>query len=157
MIFAMTQELSARLDVVLKSVLDRAEAQAVYLSDRGGNIIALQANHEHPNQENISALAAGSFFATQELARLIGEGGFHCVFHQGGTSSVYMQSLENEMLMMVVFDKQSNPGLVRLYSNEAGSSIENVINSEDQSNQGMPALGMEFEIDDTAQPFKFQS
>ncbi len=68
-----------------------------------------------------------------------------------------MQSLENEMLMMVVFDKQSNPGLVRLYSNEAGSSIENVINSEDQSNQGMPALGMESEIVDTAQPFKFQS
>jgi len=157
MIFAMTHELSHQLDTVLQGVLDRSEAKAIYLSDKGGNIIAQRSESHYANEENMSALAAGSFFATQELARLIGEGGFHCVFHQGGNSSVYMQSLENEMLMLVVFNKESNPGLVRLYSTEAGSTLERLLKDEDQSNQGMPALGMEFTIDATAQPFRHKS
>ena len=157
MLFAMTLELASQLDTILRSVLDRAEAKAVYLSDKGGNILAQQSDGQYPNEENISALAAGSFFATQELARLIGEGGFHCVLHQGGASSVYMQSLEGEMFMLVVFDKESNPGLVRLFANEAGSSVERLFEAESQSNQGMPALGMEFEIDESAQPFSHTS
>jgi predicted regulator of Ras-like GTPase activity (Roadblock/LC7/MglB family) len=157
MIFAMTTELSARVETFLQHVLDRAEARAVYLSDKGGNIIAQRSLDEYPNEENISALAAGSFFATQELARLIGEGAFHCVFHQGGTTSVYMQSLEGELLMLVVFDKESNPGLVRLYANEAATSVERLLAEADRSNEGMPAFGMEFEIDDTAQPFRHTS
>ncbi len=157
MIFTMTIELSLRVERLLQQLLDRAEARAVYLSDKGGNIIAQRTMAEYQNEENMSALAAGSFFATQELARLIGEGGFHCVFHQGGNNSVYMQSLEGEMLMLVVFDKESNPGLVRLYANETGRSVERLLAEEDQSNQGLPAIGMEFEINESAQPFSQSS
>lgn len=157
MIFAMTIELSLRVERLLQSVLDRAEARAVYLSDKGGNIIAQRTMRTYAHEENMSALAAGSFFATQELARLVGEGGFHCVFHQGGNTSVYMQSLAGEMLMLVVFDRESNPGLVRLYANEIGQSIERLLAEEDRSNQGMPAIGMEFQIDESAQPFSHSS
>lgn len=157
MIFTMTIELSLRVERLLRHLLERAEARAVYLSDKGGNIICQCTLEDIHNEENVSALAAGSFFATQELARLIGEGGFHCVFHQGGNISVYMQSLEGEMLMLVVFGQESNPGLVRLYANEAGRDIERLLADEDRSNQGLPAIGMEFEINESAQPFSQSS
>jgi predicted regulator of Ras-like GTPase activity (Roadblock/LC7/MglB family) len=158
MLFTMTPQLSLRIDAILKVVLQRAEGRSVYLCDKGGNIVSrFSQGADDPMADNISALAAGAFFATQELARLIGEGGFQCVLHQGGDLSVYMQSLSNEMLLLVVFGAESNPGLVRLYANQACRSVDALVEEADSVFLGADTLGMEFEIDEAAQPFSRSS
>lgn len=73
MLFTMTSQLSAKLECVLKIAVQRAEAKAIYISDRGGNILAVHTLKAIPMEDNLSALAAGSFFATPELAKMIGE------------------------------------------------------------------------------------
>jgi predicted regulator of Ras-like GTPase activity (Roadblock/LC7/MglB family) len=154
MLFTMTPRLSEKLECVLKSAVQRAEAKAIYISDRGGNILAVYTLKAIPQEDNLSALAAGSFFATQELARMIGEGGFECVFHQGTNSSMYMQNLSNDMLMLVVFGTESNPGLIRLYCGQAARTVNGLFAAAEEEGPDPSAqFGAMFEIDDSAQPF----
>lgn len=154
MLFTMTSQLSAKLECVLKIAVQRAEAKAIYISDRGGNILAVYTLKAIPMEDNLSALAAGSFFATQELAKMIGEGGFQCVFHQGTNSSMYMQNLSNDMLMLVVFGAESNPGLIRLYCGQAARKVDGLFAAAEAENTNPSAqFGSMFEIDDRAQPF----
>lgn len=158
MLLSITPQLCHRIDSILKAALQRAEGRAVYLCDKGGNIITqFSVDGDDDRADNISALAAGSFFATQELARLIGEGGFHCVLHQGGNSSVYMQSLTNEMLLLVVFGSDSNPGLVRLYADQACKTVDAMIDEIENANAPSESFGLEFEIDEQVQPFSRSS
>jgi hypothetical protein len=75
------------------------------------------------------------------------------VFHQGDATSVYMQNTSHDMLLLVVFGKDSNPGLVRLYSSESCQTLDERIAEADSAvHAAMPVNG--FEIDETKQPFQ---
>ena len=154
MLFHLTPELNQKVESVLEHTVQRSEASSVYLSDKGGNIVSQFSRVGALQQEdNISALAAGSFFATQQLARLLGEDGFHCVFHQGDECSIYMQCLASEMVMLVVFGKDSNPGLVRLHASKACASLDAVLAEAEGAAPSPGAIGLQFELNDSARPF----
>jgi predicted regulator of Ras-like GTPase activity (Roadblock/LC7/MglB family) len=153
----MTEEKTRRLETVLITLRQRSEAQAVFLTDRGGNILAEKKAHTYSQEDNIIALAAGSFFATRELARLLGEPEFKCVFHQGTCTSVYMQSTTSDLLMIVVYGKETNPGLVRLYANESCIAVDKQFNPEaNAADASEPPPAIQFEMDTTKQLFKIQ-
>ena len=150
----MTEELSHLLESALSDLRERSEGEAVFLCDRGGNIIVQSTNNLYAHEENMAALAAGSFFATRELAKLLGEPEFHCVFHQGEINSVYMQSTGTDMLLLVIFGNESNPGLVRLYATESCKSLDTIVIEAEKKTAAQKGLGStSFEIDDTKQPF----
>ncbi|HNR94756.1 MAG TPA: roadblock/LC7 domain-containing protein [Kiritimatiellia bacterium] len=120
----LTPQLGKKIDEILLNLVVRAEAEAVLLCDRGGNIVAQNTTERYHQEDNIAALAAGSFYATRELARLIGEPVFRYIFHRGEKTSLYMQTTSIDMLVVVVFGKDSNPGLVKLYGDEACAALE---------------------------------
>ena len=157
MLFSMTPQLFSRIDAVLKSTVDRAEAKAVYLCDKGGSIISLYSTvGQFPQEDNMAALAAGSFFATQELARLIGQDAFQCVFHQGQEASVYMQNMTSDMLLLIIFGRDSNAGLVRLYAKQAAKSLTGLLEEAEATAAAEAAAGgtgFQFELDESVQPF----
>lgn len=153
----MTEEQVQRLNTTLNTLRHRSEAQAVFLCDRGGNIIAENVQETYSQEENIIALAAGSFFATRELAKLLGEPEFKCVFHQGSKTSVYMQSTETDLLMIVVYGKESNPGLVRLYANETCHAVDRQHRkAEEAKGDGSDGPAVQFEVDTSKQLFKMK-
>ncbi|MBN1268013.1 MAG: roadblock/LC7 domain-containing protein [Kiritimatiellae bacterium] len=155
MLYSMSQEQHRQIDNILLDLLARAEAEAVFLCDRGGNILVENTTEHYKHEENIAALAAGSFFATRELARLIGEPEFRYIFHRGETTSVYLQHAAADMLLMVVFGKQSNPGLVKLYSDESTRALDTVLRTMlNASRPGQRLTAAEIEIDDSKEPFK---
>lgn len=155
MLLAMTEELSHRTEEILAGLLSRSEGESVYLCDRGGNIIAQSSNSLYPHEENMAALAAGSFFATRELAKLLGEPEFHCVFHQGDRNSVYMQSTTFDMLLLVIFGEASNPGLVRLYATESTEELDALLGDGPSKTEHQDLMASQlFEIDDTKQAFQ---
>ncbi|MCK5843958.1 MAG: roadblock/LC7 domain-containing protein, partial [Victivallales bacterium] len=111
--YIISREESQEIEAILLDLLVRAEAEAIFLCDKGGNIVAQNTTEQYAHEENIAALAAGSFYATRELARLIGEPVFRYIFHRGDKTSIYMQNTIKDMLLLVVFGRQSNPGLVK--------------------------------------------
>ncbi len=118
MLSGLTVEQSQRIECLLSDLLVRAEAEAIFLCNKGGYILANVAVERYAHNDNIAALAAGSFYATREIARLIGEPEFRSVFHQGDHKNLYMQNTPMDLLVVVVFGEQSNPGLVRFCANE---------------------------------------
>ncbi|MFH0880352.1 MAG: roadblock/LC7 domain-containing protein [Lentisphaerota bacterium] len=151
----LTEEASRQLDQILTELLERVEAEAVFLCDRGGNIIASHAISSYAHQENIAALASGSFFATLEMARLIGEDEFKYLLHQGEKNSIYMESAPGDMLLLVVFSKDSNPGLVKLFVRNASEQLKQFHLDEALRQSKSPTTGvsLQFEMDENAQPF----
>ena len=69
---------------------------------------------------------AGSFAATKELARLLGESQFTSMFHQGQRDSLQLQLIGDRTLLAVALDERTNLGLVRFYAQEVTARLEQI-------------------------------
>jgi len=124
MLVGLTPERSRAIEDVLLDFLVKAEAEATVLCDKGGNIIAEYAVADLGCTPNMAALSAGSFFATREIATMIGEPEFRQVFHEGGRKGLYMQLTGTDHLLVVVFGERTNPGLVKLFGEETAALLD---------------------------------
>jgi predicted regulator of Ras-like GTPase activity (Roadblock/LC7/MglB family) len=126
----------AMLDGVLGDFLKKAEADLTVVIDRGGNVISQCGDMSVMDVTVFAALAAGSFAATQELARRIGEIEFNALYHQGNGNHMFMNSVDDETIMITVFGTETNVGLVRYYSVAAAQSVAAILKSLRGINQG---------------------
>jgi predicted regulator of Ras-like GTPase activity (Roadblock/LC7/MglB family) len=126
----------AMLDGVLGDFLKKAEADLTVVIDRGGNVISQFGDMSVMDVTIFAALAAGSFAATRELARRIGEIEFNALYHQGNGSHMFMNSVDDDTIMITVFGTDTNVGLVRYYSVAAAQSVAAILKSLRSTNQG---------------------
>ena len=77
--------------------------------------------------DSVSALIAGSFAATREMARLLGEDAFTTLFHQGQRDSIQVSLVGDRALFATVFDQRTNLGLVRFYAQETTRHLDEII------------------------------
>lgn len=121
------QEDVDRLDSELDAFLELSGARCALLIDRNGHLVTRRGEALRSPLESISALIAGSFAATKEMARLLGEEEFTIMFHQGVRDSIQLQLIGARTLLAVLFDERTNLGLVRFYAQEAGLRVEEVL------------------------------
>ncbi|MEY2530176.1 MAG: hypothetical protein QOI96_261 [Verrucomicrobiota bacterium] len=119
----------ATLDGVLSDFLKKTEAELTVVIDRGGNVISQFGDISAIDVTIIAALAAGSFAATQELARRIGEVEFNALYHQGNGSHIFMNSVDDDTIMITVFGPNTTVGLVRFYSAATGQNVSALLKS----------------------------
>ena len=151
MLQGLNQEQNEAIESLLAHLLVKAEANAVYLCDRGGNIMVQKTAQVYQGEDNIAALASGSFYATRVLAGLLGEAEFRHAIHQGSNTSMYMQIMDCDLLVLVVFGQESNPGLVKLYCAESCHAID-VMFGHLPFNSSAAGQAV-FELDPSKQPF----
>ncbi len=119
----------ASLDGILAEFLQKAEAELTVIIDRGGNVISQYGDMTVLDVTIIAALAAGSFAATKELARRIGELEFNALYHQGNGSHIFMNSVDDDTIMITVFGPRTTVGLVRFYSSSAAKNVGELLKS----------------------------
>jgi predicted regulator of Ras-like GTPase activity (Roadblock/LC7/MglB family) len=124
-----TLEDVATLDGILAEFLQKAEAELTVVIDRGGNVISQYGDISIMDVTIIAALAAGSFAATKELARRIGEIEFNALYHQGDGNHIFMNSVDDDTIMITVFGKRTTVGLVRFYSAGAAKKVAELLKS----------------------------
>jgi predicted regulator of Ras-like GTPase activity (Roadblock/LC7/MglB family) len=124
-----TLEDVATLDGILAEFLQKAEAELTVVIDRGGNVISQYGDISIMDVTIIAALAAGSFAATKELARRIGEIEFNALYHQGNGNHIFMNSVDDDTIMITVFGKRTTVGLVRFYSVSAAQKVAELLKS----------------------------
>ena len=107
-----------RLDGELDAFLELSGARCVLLISRAGHLVTRRGEALNSDVDSISALIAGSFAATREMARLLGEDEFTIMFHQGARDSIQLQLAGDRTLLAVLFDERTNLGLVRFYAQE---------------------------------------
>jgi predicted regulator of Ras-like GTPase activity (Roadblock/LC7/MglB family) len=127
----------ATLDGILADFLKKAEAELTVVIDRGGNVISQYGDIDVMDVTTIAALAAGSFAATRELARRIGELEFNALYHQGNGNHIFMNSVDDDTIMITLFGCRTTVGLVRFYSSTAAQSVADLLKSLQGNSHGI--------------------
>lgn len=154
---AVTESQSRVLHEAMLDLMLEAEAAAVILCDSGGNILTNTSWQDQEHVDSVAALAAGSFAATQALASLTGEARFNSVAHEGTSSSVYIQRIAHEFLLVVQFGKSTSLGLVKLYVEKTEHTIAGLL-SIVMENGGMACQDAEvFEMEPIESVFNLPS
>lgn len=132
----LTIEDVANLDGILADFLQKAEAELTVVIDRGGNVISQYGDMNVMDVTIIAALAAGSFAATKELAKRIGEVEFNALYHQGNGNHIFMNSVDDDTIMITVFGKRTTVGLVRFYSSTTAQNVGTLLRSMQKETHG---------------------
>jgi predicted regulator of Ras-like GTPase activity (Roadblock/LC7/MglB family) len=134
----------ARFDGELDGFLELSGARCALLIDKEGHLVTRRGDAVQTSLESISALVAGSFAATREMARLLGEEQFTTLFHQGSRDSIQISLVGDRALFAMVFDERTNLGLVRYYSVEATKRLSEILNEIDQRTGETESLASNF-------------
>ena len=116
-----------RFDGELDGFLELSGARCALLIDKEGHLVTRRGDAVQTSLESISALVAGSFAATREMARLLGEEQFTTLFHQGSRDSIQISLVGDRALFAMVFDERTNLGLVRYYAVEATKRLTEIL------------------------------
>ena len=108
---------------ILREFLKLSNAKCVLLVDKEGHMVTRQGVTREFDMDTISALVAGSFAATKEMARVLGEDEFSVLFHQGKTDSIQLSLVGDRTLLTVIFDEATTVGMVRLYAAETAKRL----------------------------------
>ena len=76
---------------------------------------------------SFASLCAADFEANYQLAKLIGEKDFSTLFHQGAKDSMYLGKIAKGVVLVVLFDKSTTLGLVRLRVKRAVEELGGII------------------------------
>jgi len=130
-----------RLNAALDGFLREADAKCVLILGKSGHLISVRGVTEMMDTTSLSALAAGAFASTREIARLVGEPEFSVLFHQGRREHIHVSIVDDETLLMAIFDDRTTIGMVRLYAKQAGEQIAGVFSDiHRQRNRGARLL-----------------
>lgn len=118
-----------KIEALLSRTLKGSEAKCALLVDKDGHLITKQGFTHSLDTTAISALLAGSFASTKEIARLVGESEFSVLFHQGKKDHIHMSLIGERAILAVIFDDRTTIGMVRLYSKEIVKELSKIINN----------------------------
>ncbi|MEM1059682.1 MAG: roadblock/LC7 domain-containing protein [Verrucomicrobiota bacterium] len=123
----LTAEDQMAIESQIGEFLKKSEAQWTALVDKGGNLFAQSGQTGSLDLSILSALAAGSFAATHELAKRLGETEFTALYHEGQGMHILMSALQKECLLVTIFTDKTNIGLVRFYAQQVSSSLNGLL------------------------------
>lgn len=132
------------LDTILDAFLKKSAAKCALLVDKDGHMITARGRTQNVDLDTISALVAGSFAATKQLAHQFGEKEFSALFHQGKGGNIQLSLVGDRALMTSLFDDNTTVGMVRLYAAEAAKRLTTIFRrkeTEDQREDGGPDDG----------------
>jgi len=119
----MYDEESRRINAVIAKLLREANAMAIFLVDKNGQLIAACGATEHLDTTGLASLTAGNIAATGGLAKLIGEKEFSILFHEGEKDNIHISLVAQRVILVVIFDQRSSLGLVRLRVKRASEEL----------------------------------
>jgi predicted regulator of Ras-like GTPase activity (Roadblock/LC7/MglB family) len=121
---------------VLKKLLADSYSKVVFLVDKNGSLLTSAGETGEFDTTSLASLAAGNIAATGGLASLIGEKEFSILFHEGERDNMHISVVANRLILVVIFDRRSAVGLVRLRVRKAAVELERILREVDARAQG---------------------
>lgn len=139
------QQLEAELD----GFLELSGAKCALLIDCEGHLVTRRGEASSQSVESLAALTAGSFAATRQMAKLLGEEQFSTLSHQGQRESIQISLVGERTLLAIVWDERTNLGLVRFYGQETSKRLCELF--QEIANRPAPSGGGDGLADDYSQ------
>ena len=127
--FVMHEEEFAEINAIIQRLLREANAKCVYLIDKDGQLISSAGDTKDIDATSLASLTAGNIASTGGLAKLIGEKEFSILFHEGEKDNLHISVVGQRVILVVIFDKRSSLGLVRLRVKKANDELSRTIES----------------------------
>jgi predicted regulator of Ras-like GTPase activity (Roadblock/LC7/MglB family) len=126
--FMLSTETFNQVNEILRELVTSTRSDFALFCDANGNPITHHGKQHVVNLSGLSALAAGNFAATSEMARVVGEkDGFKFIFQEGERRNLFLCNVGFNFLLAVIFDKSVALGLVRIFANKAVESLKQVL------------------------------
>ena len=142
-----------KLVAVAERLVHDANAKAVFLIDRNGQLVSEAGELSGIDTTSLASLVAGNVAATTGLAKIIGEPDFPNQFHQGERDNLHITLVAQRIILVIIFDDRSSLGLVRLRVKKAGQKFSELFEeifkrAESELDQGSSSPFAEISEDD---------
>jgi predicted regulator of Ras-like GTPase activity (Roadblock/LC7/MglB family) len=122
----MYEEEFRKIDEELQKLHVQTNAKVVFLVDKNGQLIASAGETQDIDTTSLASLTAGNIAATGGIARLLGEREFTILFHEGENDNIHISLIGQRVILVVIFDKRSSLGLVRLRVKKVGDALTRI-------------------------------
>jgi predicted regulator of Ras-like GTPase activity (Roadblock/LC7/MglB family) len=129
------------INSILDAFLKQSAAKCALLIDKDGHMVTSRGATKRIDLDTISALVAGSFAATREMAKILGEEEFTALFHQGKSDNIQLSIVGDRALLTAIFDETTTVGMVRLYATDAAKRLAAVFRKKAQEPVVAPVNG----------------
>lgn len=123
-------------DTVLHQRVQRyaeaARAQQVILLEDSGHVLTATGAIQQDDVA-LGALLAGLFGSARQLAAIVGETDFRAFFQQGAQTSIYTMLIGERWLLVTVFGRQAQIGLVRMLAAEAAADLAELLTASENT------------------------
>jgi len=140
----------------IEECLDRlvAETGANYsmLLDKSGQVVASQGDTDRQDITALGALLAGTFASSREVARLLKEKDFRVLFQQGVRENIFTELIQEQWMLVVMFDKRTHIGLVKVLSKRATDELSSILERvkvESRSRDAVISTNFRTSVEDT--------
>ena len=116
----------SRILACLNTLNRKARSKASLLIDKSGQLIASAGETDGLDTTSLGSLAAGHIAAGGALAQLLGDEEFIFVFHEGERSHLHFSVIGGRVILMIVGDRESPVGLVRLQIRKISRDIDEI-------------------------------
>lgn len=146
------RELDA-ISSTLTKLMNDTSAASVMLIDKSGQVISSLGPTTKRNATSLGALLAGAFSSSRHVAELLGEKDFRTIFQQGVRENIYTTMVEEQWLLVIVFEKLTHIGLVKVLAKKASEELVRTLERvrADTSRQKSSVLNIQFRssVEDT--------
>jgi predicted regulator of Ras-like GTPase activity (Roadblock/LC7/MglB family) len=145
-----------RLDDVLRELLAQTDATTALVIDKGGFLISSCGDSRQFDLTTIAALASGAYMANQTIANLVHETNFNSVYQQGEKHSMFVLSVDDYCMLVVIFRSQVSVGVIKYFSAPAAVGVAEQLHAAQQRD---PSAGLDLSVlnvADTSDFFKRQ-
>ncbi len=123
----MYEEELAQIQQICDRLQQDARSLTILVVDKNGQMIASCGVGNALDTTSLSSLVAGNVAATGGIAKLIEEQEFSAQFHEGKDVSVHLTIVARRLILVVLFDKNTTHGLVRLRVRKADEELTRVM------------------------------
>ena len=115
-----------KIEGLLEDYQNIAKAKCTMLIDKDGHMVTSTGSTSSYDTDTVSALVAGSFAATKQMAKLLGEDEFSVMFHQGKKDNIQLSLVGDRTILAVIFDEATTVGMVRHYAAKVAERLSNL-------------------------------
>ncbi len=133
-----------KIEKALAQFLKNSNAKCALLVDKDGHLVTKHGEASSYDMDTISALVAGSFAATKQMAKLLGEEEFSIMFHQGKKDNIQLSLVGDRTIIAVIFDDKTTLGMVRLYATQVSSKLADIFGAIGVRKTGQEKISQDF-------------
>jgi predicted regulator of Ras-like GTPase activity (Roadblock/LC7/MglB family) len=131
---------TAKIEECLERLVGDTNANYSMLLDKSGQVIASRGDTQRQDITALGALLAGTFASSREVARLLREKDFRVLFQQGVKENIFTELIEEQWMLVVMFDKRTHIGLVKVLAKRATEELGTVLQKVRQQSRQRDAV-----------------